>query len=521
MLKSEKERPASNELADIYIIEPRAIEHIPTEGFFDIKEGLIAALVHAGRTVRTAQLSRATGAFGERDEYLRAMSGYVRDQWNGQMNMCGRSVNRAGHPLISGSAVIDPSARLYGPVVIMSDVRVQAGAIVFGPTVMESGVTVGEDSLVENSVLWTGAAVGRRCEIRNCIVDRRVAVAAGSHIADAGITDKARNVEEHSGVVGGEAGILSRVTSHPTPRSEATGAPCSRIKRFAPAAGFNLLLGGLVWAYWPVLSGVWRVWRTSAEYSAGIIVPFLAVFIIWTRRKEFRRTAVGPSMWGLVGFAFSQAVMILGTFFMYDSVQRISFILAAASLVLLLFGRQVLRETSPVLLFACLMFPLPRCVHDSILMPAQKFSVISAEFCLQSMGVFATRAGNTLKVEESALAIGTGCDGLRMVTAFMVVAALAALLIRRSRWEKLLVFVSSVPIAMLCNTIRITLTAAGAKIFTQGAEWHGALHTAVGFAMIPLAAAGVIAELWLVSKLAPVSGKLPVNCKVSVIWEST
>ena len=521
VLKSEKERSTETELADIYLIEPKAIEYIPDEGFFDIKEGLIPALAQAGNTIRTAHLSHVTGAFRDRAEYLAAMSGYLHDGWDLQGDMIRQVGNRVGNLWVSGSARIDASARLYGPVVLMSNVNVQSGAVVFGPTVIESGVTIGSDSFVENSVFWSGAAIGSSCEVRNCIVGRAVVIEAGSQLEDIGLASEQRDREKLIKAEPYQDDPPVRRMKHHVPTRETVQDEFHWTKRVALAASFSLLLAGLIWAYWPVLSGVWHVWLSSAEYSAGIIVPFLAVYVLWARRREIHRVRTKPSMWGLAAFVLSQAVMIFGIFYMYGSAVRISFILSLAALVLLLFGWGILRKIAPVLLFICLMFPFPQRVHDSIVVPAQRFSMNSAAFCLQSMGIFAATTGNTLRVDQTDLTVDVECSGLPMVTAFMIIGAVVALLVRRRLWEKLLVFASSIPIAMLCNTVRITLVAMAAGVFAQGAGLHEIFHDTAGYAMMPLALATVVIELWLLSKLVPATGQSPVNRKISMIWEST
>jgi exosortase len=279
---------------------------------------------------------------------------------------------------------------------------------------------------------------------------------------------------------------------------------------------------GLIAVYWSVLADVWRVWLSSPEYSAGIAVPFLAMYVMWSRREKIRRCFVKPSVgWGITGFAAASAIMVYGIIYNNVTAQQISFIMALASIVLFLFGRQLFVNASPVLLFALLMFPLPQSVHNLVLAPVQRFSVSSAEFCLQCLGIYASSTGNTLNVDQAFLNVGPGCSGLRMVSAFLIVSAMIALLIRRSIWEKMLVLVSSIPIAILCNTLRITLAGAGIRMFAENIEWQNLLHTAGGYAMIPVATAGLIGELWLISKLLPVKTEQPAVNSVSIKWEST
>jgi exosortase len=521
VLKSEKERSAETELADIYLVEPRAVEQIPEEGFFDIKEGLIPTLAHAGKAIHTIHLSHVTGAFRDRVEYLAAMGGYLYDNWNLQDDMIRHVGNRVGNLWVSGSAKIDPSARLYGPVVLMSNVNVQSGAVVFGPTVIESEVTIGSDSFVENSVFWRGSSTGSSCEIRNCIVGRGAAAETGSHLEESGLASAAPERKKLVAIepYQEESPVLRVKRKSQTMKSSHEDS--YMLKQLALATGFSFLFAGLVLAYWPVLSVVWEVWLNSAEYSAGIVVPFLAAYVLWSRRSEIYRSKVKPSIWGFAGFVLSQAVMIFGIFYMYGWAVRISFILSMAALVLLLFGWSILRKMIPVLLFVCLMFPFPQRVHDLLLVPAQRFSMNSAVFCLQSMGIFASTAGSTLRIGQTNLSIGEQCNGLRMVTAFMVIGALAALLMKRRLWEKLLIFASSVPIALLCNTARITILALAAKMFAQDADLYEIFHDAAGYAMMPLALAAVIIELWLLSKIVPATRPSPVNRRISMMWEST
>ncbi len=65
------------EPAGIYVCNPSILEHIPKDGYFDIKEGLIPVMLRAGKTVRAAVLSHHVGNFRSRQEYLDAVSDYL------------------------------------------------------------------------------------------------------------------------------------------------------------------------------------------------------------------------------------------------------------------------------------------------------------------------------------------------------------------------------------------------------------------------------------------------------------
>ena len=60
---------------------------------------------------------------------------------------------------------------------------------------------------------------------------------------------------------------------------------------------------------------------------------------------------------------------------------------------------------------------------------------------------------------EVRVAVAEACSGLRMLTAFVVVAAALAYVVNRPRWQKAALVVSSVPVAILCNLARLVATA--------------------------------------------------------------
>jgi exosortase/archaeosortase family protein len=74
------------------------------------------------------------------------------------------------------------------------------------------------------------------------------------------------------------------------------------------------------------------------------------------------------------------------------------------------------------------------------------------------------------------------------------------LLVNKKWWEKLVILVSSLPIALLCNTIRLTITAIFFTIL-DSEQWEKIFHDFGGYAMMPVALAVVVAELWLLAKL--------------------
>jgi len=185
---------------------------------------------------------------------------------------------------------------------------------------------------------------------------------------------------------------------------------------------------------------------------------------------------------------------------MYGSAERLSLVLGVTALVLLIFGWAVLREVGGVLLFLCLMLPWPHRIQAQISLPLQGWATDSAVFCLELIGYEVARDGNVIGIGQTNVAVAEACNGLRMVTAFLVISALVVMLVNRSWWEKLVILASSLPIALLCNTLRLAVTAVSFTML-KGENVEKLFHDFGGYAMMPLALALVVGEFWLLGRL--------------------
>ena len=126
-------------------------------------------------------------------------------------------------------------------------------------------------------------------------------------------------------------------------------------------------------------------------------------------------------------------------YLLYGSGIRLSVVLSVAAIVLLLFGWRMLRKASLILLFLCLMLPWPAKIQARVGLPLQRYATDSAVFCLELLGYELVQDGNVIRIGETSVAVAEACNGLRMVTAFLVITALVVLLAKRAWWEKLIV----------------------------------------------------------------------------------
>ena len=156
----------------------------------------------------------------------------------------------------------------------------------------------------------------------------------------------------------------------------------------------------------------------------------------------------------------------------------------------------MLKKTITVVMFLLLMLPWPARLQSRIALPLQGYATDSAVFCLETLGYDVISEGTVIHIGDTSVAVAEACNGLRMITAFFVIAGLVALIARRSTWEKVLVFLSSLPIALICNTIRLAVTAIAFTMIT-GETYEQMFHDFGGYAMMPLALGIIVFELWI------------------------
>jgi len=501
------------EMAEIYVCAPRVLQCIPDKGYCDIKEGLVPEILRAGGNVRAAVLPHHAGNFRDWQGYMHAVADYLGRGPRLEADFGIDSGSSVQNVWVSADATIDRSARIYGPVVIMSGAQISKDAIVFGPTVLGKNVRIGPDSVVVASILWDHSEIGRNCDIRQCVIEHQAYVPGNTIVQEAAVTFRPK------GALAGSLSSVSQVCSSSagalvgdfTKRKTRRGGP-SGMPHKARTAGGLLLFGGLVvlaaflWSYWRGLADLWHIWQRSDEYSSGLLVPFLAIYILWSRRRDISQCPITPCLLGIPVFLAAQALRLFGVFFMYGSAERLSIVLSVWAMVLLLFGMQLFRKVFTVLLFLCLMLPWPNRVQAAVTLPLQHWSTVSAVFCLETVGYDVVQEGNIIHIGHTSVAVAEACNGLRMVTAFFVISGLVVLLAKRAWWEKLVIFASSLPIALLCNILRLVITAAFFTVL-EGEQWEKVFHDFGGYAMMPLALAATVGELWLLTRLTTVPAR--------------
>ena len=168
-----------------------------------------------------------------------------------------------------------------------------------------------------------------------------------------------------------------------------------------------------------------------------------------------------------------------------------------------------LRWAGPSVAYLFFMVPLHGRVAGVLSDPLQKVATVASTFMLQAVGIPADREGTVIHMPDIDVGVVEACNGLRMLVTFFAITTAVAVIVRRPLWQKVLIAVSAIPIALACNITRI----AGTCVLHETAGHELAdrvFHDLAGWLMMPVALGMLWAEINLLDRLfVPVPEQVP------------
>ena len=273
-------------------------------------------------------------------------------------------------------------------------------------------------------------------------------------------------------------------------------APANKYPLAALAAGLTCVL----WAYWTTLVQTAQRWAQDPMYSHGYLVPGFALVLLWLRQQHLAAGGLRPSWWGLPLLAAGLVLRLAGTYFYLVWLDAVSLVPCLAGLLLAVGGTRAWRWAWPAVAFLLFMIPLPYRLSVALTGPLQQVATLASTFALQTLALPALADGTVIRLNDTEINIVEACSGLRMLVIFFALSTALALVIRRPLWQKLVLVVSTVPIALVVNVLRITVTGV---LFE--ADWgeaaNAVFHDLAGWLMMPVALAFLGLELKFLTHL--------------------
>jgi exosortase len=146
------------------------------------------------------------------------------------------------------------------------------------------------------------------------------------------------------------------------------------------------------------------------------------------------------------------------------------------------------------------MVPLPQSVVNVIAFPLQLVAADLAVDALYFLEIPALREGNIIHLSDTQLFVAEACSGLRSLMALLTLGVIFAYFFRKSFWERAIIVLSTIPIAILVNAFRVGLT--GVLTHHLGSEAaSGWIHQTEGLFTFGLAFFLLMGEAWILQQI--------------------
>jgi len=216
-----------------------------------------------------------------------------------------------------------------------------------------------------------------------------------------------------------------------------------------------LMLYGLYYSAfsWLVLKG----WSRE-DYSYGYLIPIVTLYLVWEKRQVLLSAKSNPSWFGMIPLLTGIILFWLGELAGEFFTLYFSFWLLLVGLLWLNLGWEKLRSILFALVFILAMFPPPVFIHNKITV---KLKLISSQLgveLIQFYGLSAYREGNVIDLGFTQLQVVDACSGLRFLFPFLIMGILLAYFYKAKFWKKMIVVISTLPLTIITNSLRIALT---------------------------------------------------------------
>jgi exosortase len=255
------------------------------------------------------------------------------------------------------------------------------------------------------------------------------------------------------------------------------------------------IIGGLL--FWLFNGEVWGIIRAWADpsWSHGILIPIFSLYFLNQNKNEILNASFKPNYIGLVLLVFVILFYIFNIVSPagYGYFRQLSVIGSLGAIVLFLGGWRLLKWTWLPVAYLIFAIPLPEGYLRLATIPMRQWAAAGATAVLDLVPqVEATTSGVIIDIIykghrlEPTLDVAEACSGMRLLTAFFALGVAMAYLHYRPIWQRLVLLASTIPIAILCNIIRVIIT--GLIYVLISPEYaQGIYHDLLGIAMLPLA----------------------------------
>ena len=215
-----------------------------------------------------------------------------------------------------------------------------------------------------------------------------------------------------------------------------------------------LLCALFVVTFAPALRLLVESWLASEDYTHAFLVVPAVAYMIWQRREYLSGENGNP----YAGLALAGCCLLLYPLTLVIQVNTLSYLATIGFVVsmLILFGgfRILLLLALPIVLLV-MTIPIPEAAMASLTASLQLWISKVSETVIRMLGIPLVREGNILHVEQMSFQVVEACSGVRSLISMSTMSLLIGYYLLSRIWSTGLLFLFSLPVAILINLTRV------------------------------------------------------------------
>ena len=235
-------------------------------------------------------------------------------------------------------------------------------------------------------------------------------------------------------------------------------------------------------------------WLKDPSWSHGFLIPFFSLYFLNQHDEKIVRLKPSRNYLGLfLMVSFIVLYFLNISFLNFGYGNPILMIATLGAIILFLGGWALIKYTWLPVVYLIFAVPLPGRFYKELTIPMRQIAAKIASATLNLVPELQTTVnGVVIDIIYKGARIGDGldvadaCSGMRLLMAFLALGVAMAYLHYRPTWQRLVLLGSTIPIAILCNIIRVTTTCF-IFILWDPKYAKGIYHDMLGMLMLPLA----------------------------------
>jgi len=265
-------------------------------------------------------------------------------------------------------------------------------------------------------------------------------------------------------------------------------------------ASLTVVFFAMIFVYYDGLKDMVTLWNTRPEYGHGFMIPFISAFFIWQKKDQLEKIEFNSSWLGVVITALGLLIFYVGTLSSIFAVIQYAFLITIIGVAISITGLNAFKLIIVPILVLAFMIPLPGFFYNNL---SSELQLISSEIgvaFIRLFGISVYLEGNVIDLGVFKLQVVEACNGLRYLFPLMTLGFIAAYFFTGAFWKKAIIFLSTIPITIIMNSIRIGVI--GITVEYWGQEMaEGFLHDFEGWAVFMACIGILIVEMWILARI--------------------